>query len=58
MNTRGQRHSVGGGRCESIENQGPEAAREGDLYVRQEARGCVWHADTFRRCERTVVRKS
>lgn len=42
----------------TIEHQGPEAALEGDLCVRQEARGCVWHADTFRRRERTMVRKS
>jgi hypothetical protein len=40
MNTRGQRNSVGGIRCESIENQGPEAIHEGDLYVRRK-RGTV-----------------
>jgi hypothetical protein len=40
MNTRGQRNSVGGIRCESIENQGPEAVHEGDLYVRRK-RGTV-----------------
>ena len=41
MNTRGQRNSVGGIRCESIENQGPEAVHEGDLYVRQDQGLCV-----------------
>jgi hypothetical protein len=40
MNTRGQRNSVGGIRCESIENQDPEAVHEGDLYVRRK-RGTV-----------------
>jgi hypothetical protein len=40
MNTRGQRNSVDGIRCESIENQGPEAVHEGDLYVRRR-RGTV-----------------
>ena len=36
VDTRGQRNSVGGMKCKSIENQGPEAVHEGDLYVRRE----------------------